>query len=771
MAYYGPPGGYPSQPPYSQTPFGVPPGMAQSPTGMPSQFQPPPNMPPGFNPTAPVIHFGMDRAPQVDDMRGGGRGGRLEGRGSNAEPLGGRSRLGLGARDDRGAGRGGDIDERRAAVRESMMALQPPTREEVARTIFIGGLGDGTPGDEHIESILGCAGKLRRWTRVRDADDRKCKFGFAEYEDVDSLEAANEIFGGGVEVPVMKNGVAEKDDSGEVKTTKLLVVVDDQSKEYISEWKGRRKEDPDARQFRIDGCREDMRQCIASLSNLGAFAANAEATNGRHDANGDIHMQNGDSIVANADSVTIPVSQEDELSDIPVEMRPTIAAEIRSFRNRSHQKDIEKLRHEEELETLQRQRSAPVSRLARDSPPPGGANGVPVGPRSQIGVQGAPVGPKGFRGTQLPSDYTNGVAFVGPNGATNGSARDADEDAEESDSELERRRQAKKDEELHRAYLDAERRWTHRERTRTAAHQREKQREEEEKRAVEYQREALERRLREWDDDVEAREGREEYYHDRGAWLRKRAVWREREGREDERDRVLEEREAAEERRREAEARGGVAGDGLVERSGDEKAGQPTAGAAAGFKISLGSAAKSRALPATATATGPGGVGVKRGLADVEGLLEDEEDAALASGSGGRKKIMSLKPLTDLSTVPAPGDMTDEERTRLRTALAREIPTETDELFATPLNYRYLTPKVLEEQIRPLVVKRVVDYLGVQEDMLVDVVVSGLDGKRGAREIVEEVEPVMGREEAEGLVRKVWRVAVFWGEAGGRGLL
>ena len=170
--------------------MGAPPGMdgflgmnAQSPVGVQNQqFQAPPGMQ-GINFNAPVIRLGMEQGkPSTPTDRLTAGQGRHDGRGSNSEPLGRRDRLGLGASND-----SRNLDRERAAVRESMMAMQPPTREEVARTIFIGGLKEGAPSDEAIESILRCAGKLRRWTRARDADDRLCKFGFAEYEDVESL--------------------------------------------------------------------------------------------------------------------------------------------------------------------------------------------------------------------------------------------------------------------------------------------------------------------------------------------------------------------------------------------------------------------------------------------------------------------------------------------------------------------------------------------------------------------------------------------------------
>ena len=741
------------------------------------QFQPPPNMP-NINFNAPVIRLGVGQdqlkpstpTDRLTHGQGGGRGG-LEGRGSNAEPLGRRDRMGLGA--------GGDnrnLDRERAAVRESMMALQPPTREEVARTIFIGGLGEGVLEDYAIENLLRCAGKLRRWTRAKDADDRLCKFGFAEYEDVESLEAANEILVD-VDVPVLnKAGALVKNDEGEVKKTTLLVVVDEQSKSYIEEWKGRRREDDDARQFRIDGCKEDLRQSLAGIMNAGAFMANG-GQNG--DADGDTMMgdangeQNGNSA---AEVVMIPLTLEDELSDIPTEMRATVAEEIKAFRDRSNRRDLERLRREEELEHAERMRSIAGTRVNRlASPPPSAApsgpasasNGIPVGPRDRnSGVHGAPSGPKGYRGAQMPGDYVNGIAFVGANGATNGiSLHREDEDAEESDNELERRRQAAKMADLEKQYLDAERKWLNRERTRGAAQEREKVREDIVRREREREKDAIAARLREWDDDAEARLGREEYYYDRSSWLRQRAAYRDHEQREDDRDRAQEAREKADERRKANEARG--LADSFLDRMGDEvdqKASLASAGEQpSGFKMSLGSAAaRTKAAQTAATqAAAP----TRKAVADAEGLLEDEEDAA-ASGL----KRPELKPLTDTSTGPLGADMTDAERAQAKQALASEIPTSTADLFAYPVKFQFLTPDIIEANIRPFVEKKVVESLGVQEDLLVDMVVQGLRGARGARGIVEALEEAL-EDEAEVLVRKVWRLVVFWTEVEGRGLV
>ena len=745
--------------------YGAPPGAYGAPLpsyGVPGMDAPPPiaqqfNIP-GVDHTAPVIRLGVDqRAPPAAD-RERERGGR-DGRGGNTEPLGSNSRrAGLGA--DSGSR---NIERDRAQIRESMVAMQPPTREEVARTIFVGGMGSEAPEDEAIENILRCAGKLRRWTRARDADDKKCKFGFAEYEDVDSLEAANELFGQGIEVPAFKAGqVIREGESNEVKQTKLSVIVDEQSHKYIAEWTSKRNEDEDARQFRLDSCKDDMRQCITSLTNTTAFTANA-AANG--DANGAAEAANGEQ--RNGDNSEVPyipltAEGEDELADIPEEFRIGIRAEIAAFRDRSVRRDLDKLRQEEEMEQKERQR-AMGSRLSRLASPPRGsagtANGIPVGPRDRTtGPSGAPSGPRGHRG-QMPSDYANGVTFVGANGVINGiSLNREDEDAEESDEELEARRRKRREEELEKQYLDQERKWLNRERVSGSARQRDRENEARTKDQKERQKEIMVERLRKWNDDEESRLGHEEYYVDRSAWLRKRGTYRDGEARRDDADRANELKEANSLHARNVEARGQA--DAFLDQLDNDIASRSNAepASAGGFKLSLG-AAKSKASAATAAAPVS-----KRTVAELEGLMEDEDDAATA----GRKT--SLKPLADTSTLPTNGaDLSDEERAAARQQLAAEIPSDADALFAYKIRWKSLSADSIETQIRPMVEKKVVEYLGVQEELLVHAVVDGIKNNRAPEELVGELEPAL-EEEAKLLVKKVWRLVVFLSESEGRGL-
>ena len=189
----------------------APPGVQQQNSsqqnrgGFPPNFQPPANMP-NINFAAPVIRLGT-----TGPVKSGAPGGDV-GRQGDMQRQG---RAGLGA---------SSIDGQRQA-RENMMTLVPPTKDEIVRTIFVGGITEGTGGDEGIEKILQSAGNLKKWIRAMDADNKPCRFGFAEYEDPDSLATAIDVLKN-VEVPVKPQSSEKKDDDEtdeKVEKSSLLV--------------------------------------------------------------------------------------------------------------------------------------------------------------------------------------------------------------------------------------------------------------------------------------------------------------------------------------------------------------------------------------------------------------------------------------------------------------------------------------------------------------------------------------------------------------------
>ncbi|KAJ9609633.1 hypothetical protein H2200_005961 [Cladophialophora chaetospira] len=751
---YGAPGdygGFPGAPPGMGPPPGMaapgmaaPPGMQQQDAhqpgrpGFPANFQPPPNMP-NINFSAPVIRLGTTGPSKPDD-----RGGRED------RDRGGR-RPGL------GAGERSDFRER-----DRITQVQPQTKEEIIKTLFVGGITQGAGGDEGIERILNAAGSLRRWVRATDADGKPCKFGFAEYEDPESLSTAIEVLRD-VEVPIKRQtpGEVKADEDVDVEMSKLVIVADDNSLTYIEQWEeSQGGKDSDAAQMRLDHAREALEAVLNGLRNPSIPVPKDELSN--IDREGDVNMGDGTNIDANGEVVTIPIAIDDELSDIPAEMRETVAKEIAAFRDRSNRRDLERLKREEEIEQQERNRNMNGDRFNRlASPPPSapagpaGANGIPSGPR------GAPAGPKGF-GLQIPRDYQKGVTFV--NGtAISGSSAFEDEDTDASDEELERRRKERKDAELEKLFLDQERRWLNRERSRTAAVEREKTRDKEEDARLDEEKDTMRKRLHEWNDDIEASRKVEEYYADRSNWIRNRAGFRQHEIANDDVDRAAEQREKAREIHQQQRA-GALADDFLSrqeaemtsrEQEREEEESRDQRRGPAPFKLSLGAAAASKAAAQNASQAN------KRTVAEVEGLLEDEEED---SKSGARRTLIPIQ--YDASTTAG---MSEEERAHAARQLAADIPNDKDGLWTWDVKWEFVDESVIEERLKPFVEKKIVEYLGVQEQMLVDVVVNALGTRGKPQELVGELEGALD-EEAEVLVRKLWRMLIFFSESEKRGL-
>lgn len=514
-----------------------------------------------------------------------------------------------------------------------------------------------------------------------------------------------------------------------LRLTNVQVVVDEASMKYAEEWKSRRDEDETTAQFRIDTAKETLSSVLAGL-----FYPQAPT---RADTDGDTAMQDGDTRPdgTNAEVVTIPLTIEDELSDIPAEMRETVAAEIAAFRDRSNRRDLERLRREEEMEAAERQRNLGGPKINRlGSPPPptapsgpgGGANGIPLGPRDR-GVQGAPSGPKGFQGAQMPRDYQGGVAFVngsGINGAAEaGWVRREDEDDSASDSEIENRHREKKETEQEKLYLDYERRWLNRERSRAAALEREKNRDKEEEAAVEKEKEAVAKRLKEWNDDIETTRKIEEYYQDRSLWLRNRSAFRSREAAADNLDRENEEREKARDFQKREDARGMA--DSFLARQAEELGSRvQTPREPQKFKMSLGAAAQK-----VQAAAAP-----RRTAAEVEGLLEDEEENEAST----KRTLIPIK----FDTAAEAASLTDEERAQAARQLASDIPTDKEGLWKWDVRWEFVDDTVVLEQLKPFVEKKIVEYLGVQEQMLVDVVDEHIRKRGKPEELVAELEGV-----------------------------
>jgi len=651
---------------------------------------------PSFNFNAPVIRLGTQ----------GGRGGAQD------SPVGGRKdNVAPPARRGLGMDRDGDR-------RDGPQQVIPPSREEIARTIFVGNIPDGVGGDEGMERVLETAGKLVRWTRATDANNKPQTFGFAEFGDAQSLETAAEIFKD-IRVPTKRQKPGQDDKEGDneqIETTTLRVMVDDASIKYAEEWSKTRNEDDETVQFRLDTAKEALSQVLASFFH----PTSAPTAEYRGDtAMQDVPMQNGDDVEVAFVSLA---TGEDELADIPAEMREIVAAEIAAFRDRSIQRDRERLRKEEELEEQERRRSG-----RRTSPPPsvptgpGGSNGIPLGPRAERGVQGAPSGPKG---SQFPRDYQSGVNFVNGGAISNGvHINREDDDDSASDSEIERRRKKKRDEEQEDAYKKQLARWLKHEGRTVSSLERTNDRMKNQEAEQQAARESQARELKEFDDDKEAAAKRHLYYRDHSEYMREREKVREHEAKEDAIDRAQEQRELASQQKQQDHARDQA--DAFLDQQAEGLMRTQEQREPAHFKISLGAATKK--LEQTAAP--------RRTATDVENLLEDEE---ITDQTGSKKR--TLIPINFDAAVRA--NLTQEEIEDAQRQLARDIPTDKDGLWKWPVSWQHLPEKNIDKDIKEWAANKVLELMGLQEDMLVDAIVDHLKSRGSPQHLVENLAEV-----------------------------
>lgn len=480
--------------------------------------------------------------------------------------------------------------------------------------------------------------------------------------------------------------------------------------EYLQSYEDSRGDiDPSQKQARHDNATEALAGVLAELANPAAHAANQGIS--AFGGDGDSAMQNGEN--GNSEVVTIPLNVDDELADIPAEMRETVAKEIAAFRDRSTRRDLERLKREEEIEAQERAK--------RPGSPPRNSS-IPVGPRDRQ-VPNAPLGPKGFAGTQMPKDYQKNVSFV--NGtSSNGWIDREDEDSDADDDELENRKQTKKLEEQEKEYLNQERKWLNREKSRTAAIEREKTRdqEENEKRGSLKEREA--KRLSAFNDEEESSRKQLEYYKDRSQWVRSRANIRSRESHLDDQDRADEERDKARDRRQQDEARG-MADDFLNRQAMELDEKDRSRQEPQRFKLSLGAAAQKAQTQAQS----------KKTVTEIESLLEDDE---VDQDKTKRQLIPIQFDPADRKVLSA------EESAAAGAKLVQAIPRvgDKDGLWKWSIPWEHLHEEIISEKLRPWIESKLLEILGVQEDFVIDLVETHLKQKGGAQELLDQLSEV-----------------------------
>jgi hypothetical protein len=194
----------------------------------------------------------------------------------------------------------------------------------------------------------------------------------------------------------------------------------------------------------------------------------------------------------------------------------------------------------------------------------------------------------------------------------------------------------------------------------------------------------------------------------------------------DEADRRAEQEEQRRERAKLERARGMA--DSFLDRQTEEMERQQqqpeSVSAPQPFKLSLGAAAQK----AQASRGGQ-----RRTIAEVEGLLDDEE-----ADTSTKRQLIPIQ----FEPTSATAGMTDEEITQAVRSLAQEIPSDKQGLWSWEVKWDFMDESVIRDKLRPFVEKKIVEYLGVQEEMLVETVEEHLRSHGTAAALAEELEGV-----------------------------
>lgn len=208
-------------------------------------------------------------------------------------------------------------------------------------------------------------------------------------------------------------------------------------------------------------------------------------------------------------AVTIMLSIEDELGDIPEEQRESIAKEITSFRERSAKRDQDRARQIAEVEA----RRLEFERASRQDNQDG-RNGSKQNGSEEIALIRRP------KKNRTPYEEEN-----------------------MTEEEIAQAREARRAREAEISYLSEVQRWHAREATTIAALHRESRKQQEEALKLKAEAQRMLQKLADYDDDQESIRPSEEFYKDRVAWSRARAAVKAREAAADEEDREAEQKE------------------------------------------------------------------------------------------------------------------------------------------------------------------------------------------------------------------------------------
>ena len=465
---------------------------------------------------------------------------------------------------------------------------------------------------------------------------------------------------------------------------------------YVEEWRHRRGDDDHVTiQSRINAAKETLTNVLQELDTASGIV---------NETNGLANHKTAQQDEPSTDIITIPLNSEDELSDIPLEMREVVAAEITAFRERSLRRDAQKLQRQE-LMGHSRENDEIYNQKAQKP--------MNWDHRADLSTDPTLNHPKSSRKGNMP--FNNSLSEGSVKQVSSRNKYEEEYGTEGSEQEVDVSGQA----ELEKAFLDNERRWLNREAGRAAAIEREKNRDRVETERNDSERKAIFSRCDQWNDDIEADKGFEEFYRDRNSWIRRRHVVKEQETENDNRERRAHEYETSGQILK-------VKKSNYTKEDGDLSA-KPTAdnsyrSEAPKFTLSLGAAAQKAQSSS------------RKVIAEVEGLLDNED-------SNPHLTRRTLVPIEFSQSSHGANDQEEGRADAIR-RLANEIPTEKTELWNWNISWDHLEDSIISDKLKPFIEKKIMEYVGVQEQLLVDVILEHVQNHSSPDQILSNLEGV-----------------------------
>lgn len=141
-------------------------------------------------------------------------------------------------------------------------------------------------------------------------------------------------------------------------------------------------------------------------------------------------------------------------------------------------------------------------------------------------------------------------------------------------------------------------------------------------------------------------------------------------------------------------------------------------------------------------------------------LTDDNTDSNQSLLSGTNKSAASL----NVGENGAKINLSTEEKKKQVKSLIEKIPTTKDDLFQYTIDWTLVDQNLMEKRIRPWVNKKITEYIGEEEQALLDFICTKLQTKTSAQGILDEVAMVLD-DEAEVFVVKMWRLLIYEIEA------